>query len=209
MENGNQQKKRIVVFDLEIKAEIDGKVVGWKSYDKMGISVGVAWDSLNDEYKIFMDDNIQELGKLLEEADIISGFNIEGFDLPLLEATLGRKLKIKACYDVLKFSRYSVGWKEGGKFPTGLKLDDHLEATYGKEFMKTAHGAEAPKMWQAGRLGTLVSYCVADVRREKELFLKILKREAIASNGRAERIFMCPQQLLETSHPSLIWPCTL
>ena len=36
--------KNIVVYDLEIKRTIDKINVGWKDFDKMGISVGVLFD---------------------------------------------------------------------------------------------------------------------------------------------------------------------
>lgn len=54
--------------------------------------------------------------------------------------------------------------------PTGCKLDNHLAGTFGREFMKTGAGAEAPVWWQQRRLGRLVSYCIDDVKREARLF---------------------------------------
>jgi hypothetical protein len=163
--------QNIVCFDLEIKNIIDGKEITWNDHDKLGISVGVAFDYLTGEFKVFMDDNIEGLVSLLNRADIVTGFNITGFDIPCLNATCKAKFtNEKAVYDLLYFSRVASGWRPGDPYPRGMKLDDHLRQTFGEEFMKTSHGEEAPKMWQSGRLGELISYCIDDVKRECFLF---------------------------------------
>jgi predicted PolB exonuclease-like 3'-5' exonuclease len=161
--------EKTVVFDLEIKNVIDGKNITWNDKDKMGISVGVA--RVGDDYKVFMDDNLNELVELLEGAEMVSGFNIIGFDIPLLEATIGRKLKLSVVYDMLEISRMAVGWSPGkpySKYPIGLKLNDHLSEMFGDQ--KTEDGADAPLFWQQGKLGRLISYCVSDVQKEWRLF---------------------------------------
>ncbi len=162
------QLKDAVIFDLEIKNVIDGDQITWDDKHKMGISVGVARIFGSGETMVFMDDNLSELADLLEKAPLISGFNIIGFDIPLLEATLGRKLNLNKIYDMLEVSRRSVGWSEGKYFPKGLRLNDHLSGIFDDK--KTEDGADAPIFWQEKKLGRLISYCVADVHRETKLF---------------------------------------
>jgi hypothetical protein len=163
--------RNIVVYDLEIKEPIEGQVT-WNRHDLMGISVGVAYHYLTGEFKVFMDDNIEELPELLNQADIVSGFNIIGFDNPLVNATCTKNKyqRTDNCYDLLIESRKAHGWTPAKPFPKGMRLDDHLEGTFGKQFMKTADGAEAPKMWKRGEFGRLISYCIDDVKRECMLF---------------------------------------
>lgn len=177
-----------VVFDLEIKNVIDGKLITWDDHGKMGISVGCAFDSKTGRYSAHMDDNLPELVELLEAADVVVGFNIEGFDIPLLEATIGRKLNLKNVYDILYWSRRSIGWMPADRFPTGLKLDDHLEGTFGKDGMKTAHGAEAPLMFQRGEIGRLTSYCLADVAAELRLFQHIQEEKSVKTATHGSRM---------------------
>lgn len=189
--------KSIVVFDLEIKNEIGKNGVTWGTYDKMGISVGCAFDYRTMDYLIFMDDNIQDLRTLLAGADLITGFNIIGFDLPLIAASTksvekNPKLEI---YDLLYKSRESVGYKEGARFPTGLKLDDHLLGTFGKDNMKTANGAEAPLMWQRKELGKVISYCLADVKREKMLFEHVVSGKPVKTPTHGEKTLTLPKYL--------------
>lgn len=166
--------RNIIVYDLEIKEPIEGQVT-WDRHDLMGISVGVAYHYKTGEFKVYMDDNIAELAAHLHMADLISGFNIIGFDNKLLDATIGAKgdlarvLNLKS-YDMLVESRKAAGWKENQSFPKAMRLDDHLKCTFGDQFMKTANGAEAPLMWKEKQLGRLISYCIDDVSRECALF---------------------------------------
>ena len=184
--------RNIIVYDLEIKEPIEGQVT-WDRHDLMGISVGVAYHYLTGEFKVYMDDNIAELGAHLHQADLITGFNIIGFDNRLLDATLGAKgelsrvLDLKS-YDMLVESRKAAGWKPSMSFPKSMRLDDHLKSTFGEKFMKTANGAEAPLMWKNKELGRLISYCIDDVAREKLLFEHVWAGLPVKTPMHSERV---------------------
>lgn len=170
-----------VVYDLEIVNDIDPKAgIGWKSYDKMHVSVGVAFDYKIGDYRVFLEDNLQGLVDLLERADLVAAFNNKGFDNPLMEAEI-KRLGLKAedgfldrlnkkSYDMLEESRLGWGWDPSKRFPTGFKLDEHLHAIWGASMAKTGDGADAPRFWREGKRGQVIDYCVADVRRERQLF---------------------------------------
>lgn len=185
---------------MEIKNVIDGTNVTWTTFNKMGTSVACAYDYACGDYKVYMDDNLSELSKRILEADMVVGFNITGFDLPLLMNDPMNKLQFKTeqvkHFDLLYYSRKSVGWTENGRFPSGLKLDDHLEGTFGKKDMKTAHGSEAPLMFQQGRIGELISYCLADVKREKMLFEHVWAGQPVITQTHGERFLESPRKVL-------------
>jgi hypothetical protein len=184
--------KNIVVYDLETKNPISGQVT-WDRHDLMGISVGVAYHYLTGETHIFMDDNLEDLPKLLNQADIVSGFNILRFDHKLLNATTKTKYTNEAnTYDLLLESIFATGWKTGKAFPKGMRLDDHLHGTFGEDFVKTANGAEAPHMWQKKELGKLISYCVADVRRECMLFERVWAELPVTTALHGQRVLRHP-----------------
>lgn len=139
----------------------------------MGISVGCAYDFSTGEYGVYMDDNIQALVDLLNSSDMVCAFNQVGFDLPLLRE-VGQSLKLERQlkpdselinYDMLVESRAGA---KVGQFEKGFKLDAHLKATLG--IQKTGDGAMAPDLYQAGKIGELTNYCLADVHRERLLF---------------------------------------
>lgn len=189
--------KNIIVFDCEIKEEIGKNGITWSSYDRMGVSTACAFDYRRMDYLVFMDDNIQELRQLLATADLIVGFNIIGFDLPLIAASTKpvEKNPNLEIYDLLFASRKAVGWEEGARFPSGLKLDEHLEGTFGQSEMKTANGAEAPLMWQRKELGKVISYCLADVKREKMLFEHVLRGKPVKTKTHGEKFLELPKLL--------------
>jgi hypothetical protein len=170
--------KNIVVYDTEIKNVVDGIKVTWGTKNLMGISVACLFDYLTGDYQVYFDKDVEQLAHRLNAADLVVGFNTTGFDNDVVRSNGGKSLwddeKLKN-WDILEHSRRSTGWTPKDRFPSGMKLDDHLEATFGEQFMKTADGADAPLMFQRGEIGKLTSYCLADVRREKTLFEHIVQ----------------------------------
>jgi hypothetical protein len=156
--------KNIVVYDLEIKNIIDQVKIGWKDFDKMGISVGCLFDYQTGENHVYMDDNIHEMGKRICDADIVVGFNILAFDNNLLYHTIGVRPADNKCYDLLKEVRRSTG----REYPKGCNLNEVLSATFGMK--KTEEGADAPIFYQQKKFGKLTTYVLADVRRERMCF---------------------------------------
>jgi DEAD/DEAH box helicase domain-containing protein len=195
--------KNIVVYDLEIQKTIgdqpDGSKIGWNDHDRMGISVGVLFDYETGDFNVHMQDNMGELVERLNRADMVVAFNQIGFDNKLLRAS-GFPLKSDQelmNYDMLLEVRKGMGYREGGAFPKGCKLDDCLKGTFGEKFMKTANGEEAPKMFQAGQIGKLTSYCVADVTREKALFEWIWMTGIAKTPLHGVHTLRPPQEVLE------------
>ena len=196
--------QNIIVFDLEIKEEIDGKNVTWGTPEKMGISVGVAYDYLVGDYHVYLDDNLHELHKRINSADMVVGFYTEGFDLPLLRATkvfgdnggeiIPVPLRTDNSYDILYWSRRSIGWKDGQRFPSGMKLNDHLASMFGMQ--KTEDGAQAPVFYKQGKMGKLISYCLADVARERKVFEHIWNLGWLKTAAHGQRNVECPKKML-------------
>jgi hypothetical protein len=163
----------IVVFDCEIKNEIGKNGVTWTTYDKMGVSVAVAFSFKTMDYRVYMDDNLTELAHQLNAAELVVGFNILKFDLPLLMATKEMAAFLRPdlpIYDLYAHSLEAAGVGNGGTRPKGMSLDNHLMGTFGQHELKTESGANAPIFWQQKKIGRLISYCLADVKRESKLF---------------------------------------
>lgn len=162
----------IVVADCEIRNEIKPETgIGWRDYDKQGHAVTGLYDYETGDYRIYMEDNLHELRARLDRATMIVGFNWLGFDANLLDCHLGGPTP-RRVYDMLLESRRAVGWDPQSRQrpPSGMKLDDHLLATFGPQGMKSGNGGNAPVLWQQGKLGELCSYVLRDVNREKAVF---------------------------------------
>ena len=191
--------QNIVVFDCEIKEVVDGVQVTWDDKDKMGVSVACAYDYLTGDNIVFMDDNIDELVKRLNTAELVIGFNIDQFDCPLLNANCVTQLiKDLPTWDLLLHSRYAHGWSKNIRFPSGLKLDNHLKGTFGSNMMKTESGGDAPLMWKQKETGRLVSYCLADVRRERILFESVIQSGLFKTDTYGERSVKAFPEIIET-----------
>ena len=168
----------VVVHDAEIINGIpgphptQGRPMTWNDHDAMGISVACLYDYLDGEFKVYMKDNFDKLAERLNSADLIVGFNVIDFDHKLYRGS-GLPLKPEdqlRTYDILVESRKGLGWKPGQEFPSGCRLNNHLLGMFGPDAVKTADAATAPQMYKEGRFGELISYCLADVFREKRVF---------------------------------------
>ena len=105
----------------------------------MGFSVGCTFNYATGDWGVYFKEDIGYLSELLNQADLVVGFNIVGFDLPLIRSQGGNLWPDSdlGIYDLLEESRKAMGWTPAQRFPKGMRLDDHLEATFGAGFMKT------------------------------------------------------------------------
>lgn len=170
----------LVVFDVEIANEVEA-VGGWDATDKMGIGVAVLWESLTNRFRFYGPDDREALKERIEAADVVSGFNIVSFDLPVvygvsrpnfaLSDILGRSRFVPI--DLFRIARAALGKGFTGPCGAGLGLQDIASRTLGAKAAggKTAHGSEAPGMFQRGEIMRLCSYCLDDVTIERDLLL--------------------------------------
>lgn len=176
----------IVVYDMEIRNLVDpDNGIKWDEYEKMGWSVGTSFSYKTGDYDVYFFEDRQRLFDTLLQADLIAGFNILGFDNPLLEAFgLPKDSITDRCYDILRESRLSMGWRPGDRFPKSMTLNHHLEAMFNMQ--KTEDSAGAPMLWQKEELGRLVSYNIADVRRERMVLSWIMKNGTVKTRAHGE-----------------------
>lgn len=181
--------KRIVVFDLETRS-LPKNDAQWKDWGFLGISVAASYDWFTGQYGVYALDNIQKLVDLLNSADVITGFNIMNFDVPLLSyhaSELDRPLKNSLIsYDMLLESwagAERAGLKKPGQHISGFKLDNHLISMLGPDFVKTGEGAMAPALWESGRTGELMDYCLNDAHRERLLFEEFWKTGKVSNKA--------------------------
>lgn len=165
-----------VVFDAETRCCLPGSgdwakglehCKGWTDYKGMGISVVCAYDYLEDAYMVFMADNLHKLQNLLDQREHVIGFNSQRFDDPLLAA---HGVDVATTYDLLVEIRSAAKampkTETLGRRSYNLELLSQVNLGGGKQ----GTGAMAPMLWQRGRLGTLVSYCLRDVSVTRQLF---------------------------------------
>jgi len=151
---------RILYLDLETQKTAQ-EVGGWQNSHLMRVSVAVLFDSIENRFLIFLEDNIDALLDHLKKADLIVGFNIKRFDYRVLGAYSQQDLSNLPTFDILEDVYHRLG------FRIGL---DHLAGETLKE-RKTADGLKAVEWFRQGEMEKLTDYCRHDVATTRNLFL--------------------------------------
>jgi DEAD/DEAH box helicase domain-containing protein len=154
------QAPRVVYLDLETQ-KLAQDVGGWKNVHLMRISVGVLYDSAAKEFFSFTEDQVDLLLPRLEQADLIVGFNIKGFDYKVLGAYTSQDLSRLKTFDMLEDIHQRLGFR--------LSLDHLASETLGQG--KSADGLQAVAWFNQGEMQKLTDYCRQDVIVTRDLFL--------------------------------------
>lgn len=195
---------KILIYDCEIikavpidyknEAPIEGieYCKGWDDHENMGISVIGTYNNWNKEQIAFVNNSampqcsyelvgtirpIREFQQLLDECDVLVGFNNQHFDDNLIKAN-GFTIPDKVVnYDILVEMWRAVGIKPPFVFPThaGYSLKQTCEANGLPP--KTGDGGNAAIMWQRGKYQEVIDYCLNDITITTELFRKIMNND--------------------------------
>jgi DEAD/DEAH box helicase domain-containing protein len=149
---------RKVVFDIETANIFDD--VG--SYDpaKLDISIVGIHDSETNEYSAYKIEEFDKLWQIIEQTDMLIGYNSDHFDIPLLNKYYPGDLTQIKSLDLLAEIKKSLGRR--------LRLDTIAEATIGTN--KSGHGLEAVQWWREGKEDLVRKYCLDDVKITKKVY---------------------------------------
>ena len=123
-EINNAVAKNIVYFDLETQRSAD-EVGGWGNISKMGMSIGVTYSTGSGEYKIFGEQQVNDLITELQRADLVVGFNNLRFDYEVLHGYTALDLTQLPTLDMLVVLSETLGHR--------LSLDSIATATFAVE----------------------------------------------------------------------------
>ena len=150
---------RIGFFDLETQRLAD-EVGGWQNKHLMRVSVAVLGRGFEEDYRIYREDEVDQLIHDLQELDLIVGFNVKGFDYAVLKAYSAFDFKTLPTFDLLEQIHQRLGFR--------LSLDHVAENTLGQA--KQADGIQAVRWFREGQWEPLIRYCQDDVRLTREVF---------------------------------------
>ena len=175
---------RYGVFDLETKFSAQ-EVGGWNRADRMGMSVGVVYDSQLDGYTTYLEEDIAEMIEHLHCLDLVIGFNNKRFDNQVLSAYTGCDLYRLPTLDILEEVYRRLSYR--------LSLDRLAEHTLGHR--KSADGLQALQWYKEGKISEIVSYCKKDVELTRNLFLHELEHGYLLFRNKAGSIVRLPLHL--------------
>ena len=192
---------KILIYDCEIikavpidyknEAPIEGieYCKGWDDHENMGISVIWCYSNWDKEVRAFINEHdfdkamyhwsypLKQFQKMLNECDVLVGFNNQHFDDNLIKAN-GFTIPDKVVnYDILVEMWRAVGIEPPFVFPThaGYSLKQTCEANGLPP--KTGDGANAAIQWQRGKYQEVIDYCLNDITITTELFRKIISND--------------------------------
>ena len=150
---------RTVIFDIEtsnIFAE-----VGSNNPADLDLSVLCLWDSEDDTYKSYTQEQLPDLWRLIEHTDMLVGYNSDHFDIPLLNKYYPGDLTQIKSLDLMKEVQQVIGRR--------LKLDNIAKCTLGAKQAKSADGLAAVEWWRNGEYQKVIDYCIQDVKVTKKV----------------------------------------
>ena len=151
-----------VILDVETKKTFDQ--VGGYFPEKLGISyVGVCIrDGFAGEGEMtgFFEDDLPKLFPLLEQADVVIGFNIDNFDMPTFTNYYTGDISKIPTLDLMLQIKKSCGHR--------ISLDACAKGTFNDH--KTGDGLDAIRYFEQGRLDELAAYCQQDVKLTRQLY---------------------------------------
>ncbi len=155
-----------VTLDVETKKAFSD--VGGHNFAKLGVSfVGICERKvdgekvISDEFVGFFEDDLSKLWPILEKADRIIGFNIIGFDFPVMQPYYHGDLSLLPVLDILDEIKKVVGHR--------VSLDAIAQETLGTQ--KSGSGLDAIRYFEEGKLNELAKYCLDDVRITRDVYL--------------------------------------
>jgi hypothetical protein len=133
----------------------------------MGISVVCAIDLRDMIPRVFLADNLAAFAALIA-GRVVAGHSNHEFDDKLVMA---HGVPVTRSYDMLRHLRVAIG-EPANYTPrvtrAGRRVNDIARENL-NGLQKSADGAMAPVLWQEGKLGELVDYCLRDVMIEARL----------------------------------------
>lgn len=150
--------RNYLVLDLETQKTFDE--VGRNNLHKLKVSVVGVYDYLTDEYHVYEEAEIHVLEERLRTCELLIGFNIRRFDLPVLEPYLFTSIEGFTVLDLMEEIEKVRGHRVG--------LHSVAQATLG--ITKTGEGWNAVRLYEQGRMEELKKYCLNDVRLTKEIY---------------------------------------
>ena len=148
-----------LVLDLETQREFS-EVEGRKP-ELLGVSIVGIYSYGTNQYEVYVEaDLAPKLAPRLQAAELLIGFNIRRFDLPVLQPYVPFAVDALPLLDILEEIVKSVGHR--------VSLESVAQATLGRG--KSGSGLDALRWFKEGRLDLISTYCLDDVKLTKEVY---------------------------------------
>lgn len=179
---------KILIYDCEIANAVPQRkeriipnihyCKGWDDFQGMGIACVTAYDYHLEQYRVFLEDNLNDFAALVDDSDLIVGFNNNRFDDDLV-AVNGIVIDPDKTYDILQEIWFAAGHgyvrkRDDFEFRIhgGYSLDNVVQVNF--KLAKSGKGAAAPILWQQNKRGQVIDYGLTDTWLTKRTMDQIL-----------------------------------
>ena len=175
---------RYGVLDIETRRSAKD-VGGWNRADRMGVSVAVLYDSGDDRFKEYFQEDIERLCEDLKQLDLVIGFNIIRFDYKVLSGLSPFDFHSLPTLDILLKVHERLGYR--------LSLDRLAAETLGEK--KSADGLQALEWFKQGQMDKIAEYCRQDVKVTRDLYLFGLAHGYLVFRNKAGNTVRLPLEM--------------
>lgn len=162
-----------IVLDIETQ-NLFSDVGGKENIHKLLLSVAGVYSYADDSFLTFTESEMPAFEALLRKTDLIIGFNINHFDLPVLQKYL--------TVDLTKIPALDIMDEVVSAMRHRVSLNDLAINTLGTK--KSADGLMAVEYFKQGRMDELKKYCLDDVRITRDLYAHGLEHGQIKFTAR-------------------------
>jgi DEAD/DEAH box helicase domain-containing protein len=146
---------------LDLETQRDFNEVEGRRPELLGVSVCGVYSYEQNRYDAYLEADLgPTLAPRLKDAELIIGFNIRRFDLPVLQPYLPYSVAALPVLDIMEEVVKHLGHR--------LSLESIAQATLGRG--KSGSGLDALKWFKQGRFDLITTYCLDDVKLTKEVF---------------------------------------
>lgn len=145
---------------LDIETANSFADVGKYDPSLLKVSLVGVYDYSTDKYESYLEADLPKLWRAMEAADRIIGYNIIGFDFPVLNTYYPGDLMKLPMLDIMYEIEKKIGFR--------VKLDDVAHASLGTG--KSGNGLQAIEFFRRGEIDKLRDYCLQDVKVTKEVY---------------------------------------
>ncbi|OGL72557.1 hypothetical protein A3F28_00415 [Candidatus Uhrbacteria bacterium RIFCSPHIGHO2_12_FULL_57_11] len=149
---------REIVLDIETQNTF--QEIGSADPRRLKVSLVGIHHSDDGGLEAFREGDLPRLWPVFERADRLIGYNIKGFDLPVLNAYYPGDLLRFPTLDIMEEIAKVTGFR--------VKLDDVARSTLGEG--KTGSGLQAIEFFRKGEWDKLEAYCLSDVRLTRQIY---------------------------------------
>ena len=150
---------RAITFDIETANWITD--TGSNDPADLKIAIVCTHDSATGTYESYLEHELPKLWPILENADMLIGYNSDHFDIPLLNKYYPGDLTRIKSLDIMVEVQKAMGRR--------LKLDTLAEGTLNDKKLE-GKGGQSLVWWRNGEVEKVREYCIKDVKLTRDLF---------------------------------------